>query len=398
MDHIKENSKIINRFVYISIIVLLLPFIPLIWFDNLHDNNFYFNFVSLAYVVCMWALYIFAKSELVQKGISDSFLLSYVNKYVYLFVLGLLIPALVCADKENLIVIIKRLIIIFTVPIYKFIYKYFEINKSIRDALLFCTAVGIFICITETLFLHRYRPGGFTLNANTWSAYLGFVLPLFWYGAWKSKKSFSIYGIMGCGTLLCIFLAKSRAMLIGLTVITLCCILYLLFKYNKKIFSTVFFVLLSMFLYLILNINSLLSRDYDYERLATYIAAWKMFLDNPIFGVGYIYFQEYCKMEYMRGMSFNLLPHAHNMYLQFLATTGIVGTLGFLGFLLFYLKLLTQRFHDNKYFIVGFVSLTLFLLHGVFDSVVSIFYTFRYWMFFLTIYEIDIFYDICNQK
>ena len=103
-------------------------------------------------------------------------------------VLGLLIPALFCGNKLNFVEVIKRIVIIFTVPVYKLAYEYFEINRSIRNALYFCTAVGIAICFTESFYLHRYRPGGFTLNANTWSAYLGFVIPLLIFGVWKSKN------------------------------------------------------------------------------------------------------------------------------------------------------------------------------------------------------------------
>jgi O-antigen ligase len=66
--------------------------------------------------------------------------------------------------------------------------------------------------------------------------------------------------------------------------------------------------------------------------------AWKMFLSNPIFGVGATNFQKYVN-EYSSNFGFDWFemlpwgPEAHNVYLQIASTMGIIGLLG-LGFII----------------------------------------------------------------
>ena len=65
-----------------------------------------------------------------------------------------------------------------------------------------------------------------------------------------------------------------------------------------------------------------------------YIAAYKMFLDNKLLGVGVKNFRNFCDDEKYKS-KFSCSTHPHNTYLQILAETGAIGFL-FLVFILFY--------------------------------------------------------------
>jgi O-antigen ligase len=67
------------------------------------------------------------------------------------------------------------------------------------------------------------------------------------------------------------------------------------------------------------------------ERLKLWQIAWKMFLDKPLFGQGYHSFG-YRLQEFVQPQEIypSFPKEAHNMYLDFLATTGMVGFFSFL--------------------------------------------------------------------
>ena len=90
------------------------------------------------------------------------------------------------------------------------------------------------------------------------------------------------------------------------------------------------------------------------EHTHHYITAYKMFLDNKIFGVGVKNFRKFCKNEKYSVSELSCASHPHNTYIQILSETGIVGFI-FLIVVLFYfcfniLKHLKLRFKSKNYF------------------------------------------------
>ena len=67
-----------------------------------------------------------------------------------------------------------------------------------------------------------------------------------------------------------------------------------------------------------------------------YIAAYRIFLDNKILGVGVKNFRYFCSKEkYSKDINFACSSHPHNTYLQILVEVGIIGFI-FLIFIIFY--------------------------------------------------------------
>ncbi|MBX2989393.1 MAG: O-antigen ligase family protein [Bdellovibrionaceae bacterium] len=77
------------------------------------------------------------------------------------------------------------------------------------------------------------------------------------------------------------------------------------------------------------------SRSYDGQRVVLWQTNWRMFLDHPIFGVGYSENRRHLR-EYYDRMNLptdQFESHAHNQYLHFLSGTGALGLLCYVLFL-----------------------------------------------------------------
>lgn len=71
----------------------------------------------------------------------------------------------------------------------------------------------------------------------------------------------------------------------------------------------------------------------NFDRLDRWASAWRMYLDNPILGVGYGTYADRRQEGYVHhksAYSSQIRMGAHNLYLEILAETGILGLLAFL--------------------------------------------------------------------
>lgn len=159
-------------------------------------------------------------------------------------------------------------------------------------------------------------------------------------------------------------------------------------NYNKKItmimFSVLTIFILSIFSNdaLLIRFQSILNFQTDYnikDRLDMYQSAIKMFLDYPIYGIGFGNFREF----YLPGSIYlmpNALefrfpegyPHAHNTFLTFLAETGLLGTIGLVIFFGSILLLFYRRYKKNNndfIALTGFCILTGFIFSSLTDNV-----------------------------
>jgi O-antigen ligase len=76
------------------------------------------------------------------------------------------------------------------------------------------------------------------------------------------------------------------------------------------------------------------SKEHDH----LYRTAYKIFLDNKIFGVGVKNFRLFCKLEKYGISQYHCSTHPHNFYIQILTETGITGFIFLIIILLYFFK------------------------------------------------------------
>ena len=89
-----------------------------------------------------------------------------------------------------------------------------------------------------------------------------------------------------------------------------------------------------------------------------YLLSYKMFLDNPITGIGISNFNYLCNFnELYRNMMVNYkcASHPHNIYFQWLTEGGIVVLRLFITYLIFLVRVLIKNNGDSKYKIISLV-------------------------------------------
>lgn len=133
---------------------------------------------------------------------------------------------------------------------------------------------------------------------------------------------------------LCIIPKKQRKRIIAITlVLILCAVPFLPKLFNSSVFSR-FAVTLS-------QLQS--GADTLSGRLELWSMAFGIFLEHPLIGIGWGGFSSYVSDEF-RALHGNVY-NAHNIYLQFLAETGIVGFVLIVGGLLY---LLTRTIRQSR--------------------------------------------------
>jgi len=164
-------------------------------------------------------------------------------------------------------------------------------------------------------------------------------------------------------------------------------IFFLLNKFRPiLIFSFVFFIMIVLFSNLfsdkksydrVLNttINQIIEKNeknqdfslkiFSKEHQGHYIIAWRMFLDNPLFGQGINSFSKLCSLEKYKKDDGICTTHPHNSYLQLLSEAGFFGflfifSIFFMISKLFFIRIFFGKKNKvdlNKYQLVKYVSL-----------------------------------------
>ena len=110
------------------------------------------------------------------------------------------------------------------------------------------------------------------------------------------------------------------------------------------------------------------------ERINMWFSAWKMFMDSPLFGLGYRQFGHYFTTDYhylMPGTIYTGYAHPHNVFMTFLAETGLVGTIPFLCFFAVVLYYTYSNYYRANSIpsMVAFLATWGFLVGGLTDNV-----------------------------
>ncbi len=167
----------------------------------------------------------------------------------------------------------------------------------------------------------------------------------------------------------------------------------LFWRRDKKIFLSVCsFSLLVLGLSLIINPMAkdrfFNSPDSNGERISYYKAAYFSFLEKPLFGIGYNNFgakvksiKEKYNLEYK-----NISGRAHNNFLEFLATTGIIGLIFLLLFHFFWLweGLKVEAFSDINFAFVISLIISGMVQHTLADAS-NLFFILGYYSIFTSL-------------
>lgn len=197
----------------------------------------------------------------------------------------------------------------------------------------------------------------------------------------KYRGKYLFYTLLIVSALL---LTGKRSQTIALILASL--IMYYLFCSNRK--TTRVFKLVAIFVVTIAvfyiaaqyvpQLANIVSRfeasiengDITYGRSARFLATWQLFLEKPMFGIGWngtIYY-----FKQLEGLVIN----THNIYLQLLAETGIFGSMIYFGFIIYNLywgiKLLIA--HRKGSFVPEITSVGFFLCNSVGTQIWIIFY------------------------
>ena len=281
------------------------------------------------------------------------------------------------------------------------------INTSELLKLLNCIVIAsllpIFIAVLEYIIKRDITPfftfgassiGVLRLSAtmapNSFGYYLAFIIPLIFiqYELKRNKYLFLLIFIY----LLFIYLSGSRAAFLFAVINIVGYLFYKVYKsesqYKKHYYiaSTIIFFILIYIGYLLIIMRRMgdVSSNADFSslmRIFLWEAAYKMFLSQPITGVGcgsfILYHEKYLnpvaqKLLYMGGH-----PHAHNIFLHILAEMGIIGLIGtiiFITILLVKLFKMAKRSNSKEGKVISSILIIMsfgFLLSQQFDFLMA---------------------------
>ncbi|MDY3974254.1 MAG: O-antigen ligase family protein [Veillonella caviae] len=247
--------------------------------------------------------------------------------------------------------------------------------------------------ITSTIFLGAHslfeyyemgevgRIDGFYGSPNTLGTMFALVLPfLVAFFIKYIKQRHYLYSVITLLTIglggVSLFLTASRGSMLGLSLGCMITILLLSLRAAVKQRRFVPFVLslvvMAAIVYFGPQYHDDLSRNYDMERVYFWISSYHMWQDSPWFGIGLKNWVTQYYGHYILPVAHEQnVPHAHSMFMWFLATTGTVGTIGFvamtLGILSLLCKIVWQK-PGNFLFVAMLASFFVLYGQGIVDA------------------------------
>lgn len=230
----------------------------------------------------------------------------------------------------------------------------------------------------DSLFGNRY--GGIYGHPNGLGSVLELAIPFLIFIAYYFKNNKYIFQLATFATTCafpCLYFSGSRGamMAVGSQIVVLVAI-YCFRKYKIKSWKPYVCGIGTMIVVGIIVFASAYERSYDSERILLWISSMKMFLDYPIFGVGFGNWSDYYKVAYVSSLANEPnLPHPHNLYLYLLAETGIIGFIAYSTMIYGQLKIAYRHsiliFEDNgKYLNIADMFIVIIsgvLLHNLVD-------------------------------
>lgn len=187
-----------------------------------------------------------------------------------------------------------------------------------------------------------WRSGGPLATPNHFAQTMVILIPLAIERIWNERKQhyriLAIWALVVC--ILSILYTYSRSAFLGLVIVLAAMLLFRRVKLSVLFAGFVFFLILQPYIpdQYTDRIGTLteflpssdVSKTSEYSfrgRISENLAAWRMFLDNPIFGVGmHNYSVNYQTYSREIGLDNRRVErHPHNFYLEIMSETGILG-------------------------------------------------------------------------
>lgn len=320
---------------------------------SIKNKDFHYFKNKFFYIFIIFWLYLFLNSLLNNFNI-DSIKISFFYIRFGIFVLAII--ALINFDDKFIKYFFYCLIFCFLLLIIDgFVQYFFEKN------------------LTGLPKAANHRISSFFGNELILGSYLSRLWPIFFclsfYYYYRSNK-FLIFIILFILSEVLIFLSGERT---AFFYINLSAVFVILFSKNLKklrgltlILSSLTIIIVSFFnpsaknriidqtINQIKNPSS--SKIYIFSEQHThhYISAYKMFLDNKLFGVGVKNFRNFCGNEKYKVSELSCSTHPHNTYLQIISETGFIGLIFILivlfTFIYHTINHIRLAFRNKKYF------------------------------------------------
>lgn len=231
------------------------------------------------------------------------------------------------------------------------------------------------------------RLAGEVGNPNILAAHLNLFVPWLVLGTFFFRKNFFLLFVGAVTSLTAIIvimctISRGAVIAAGTTMIMICCVFGIRGAFKKKYGIG----LLAMCVLIGVFAPSQIQKRFEYKKNSTLLSevqrkeigrirVWQsainMFGDHPLTGVGLNNFGEPYRNSYLtQGSTESHLEHAHNLFLQQLAETGIIGCVGFcfvlfvqLGYL--YKKMLISK--NRPWLICGFAVFLVAFFHSMVD-------------------------------
>ena len=295
-------------------------------FFFLRDKKFFQNYIFLFFCI-FWLV------TIISSIFSENIVLSFKSSSLYFrfFLFSLIVWWYLENNNKILKKIFIVLLICFLILIFDSIFQYLTGSNVLGMKPISEDRISSF-------FGDELKMGGYLMRLFPLLVALGF----FFYKKKKHEKYLYIAIIFIAFVQITIFLSGERTSFI---LFNFSILLFLLFLNDFKKIKILFFLIYTIVLFLVLNIETpfkkrmidltlnqahitkegkpryIFSKQYHEH----YFSAWKMFMDNKLIGIGPKNYREKCKEEKYNFSKLTCSNHPHNIPLQILAETGILG-------------------------------------------------------------------------
>lgn len=317
----------------------------------------------------------------------------YVKYYLYLLIAGFL-SVIFGVDLKRSLISFRDEWLLFYFFVGYFIVPQ-KIGEKIFNYLIFGGLIASFYGFYQYFFKHLERAQGFFSHSLTFGNVMSIlsvmVFSFLLIKLYKTKMEKFYYIFSFICFVFSVYLSGGRGALI-FTVITLC--IAIAIKYGKKgiYIGGIIILFFTIFAYFAYNnpvinrrLHELANESYSNSmssigtRIALWKASYRIFLDHPIFGIGYGNFRNVIK-NYL-DVPVLTTAHAHNAYIQYLVLHGVIGLIALLFFFYKINKKLISCVKEDVIVISGLSIFIVFLLQGFiennfYDSEVSMIFWF----------------------